>query len=78
MITTVCEKFSHCIVNNTQKLKGGGGLEKMTQDDGRRGIGLKMTSLFYMISGENSKTIWDLCNVHIKLLSANYPLFTVH
>ena len=29
-----------------------GGWEKMTQDD-RGVVGLKMTSLFYMISGEN-------------------------
>ena len=32
---------------------GGGGLEKMTQDGGEGGVGLKITSLLNMISGEN-------------------------
>ena len=41
----------------TSSSKVGGGLEKMTQDDGggEGCVGLKMTSRFYMISRENFK-----------------------
>ena len=46
-------EFSMGALTNDVIIVGGGGLEKMTRGEG--GVGLKMTSLFNMISGENFK-----------------------
>ena len=47
------------VFTNDVIILGGGGLEKMTLDEGggRGDVGLKMTSLFYMVSKKNVKQL---------------------